>query len=192
MIRGVIHVGAHVANEADVYEGIKDVLWVEANPEVFGELQTNVRAHGHRTALALLSETSGQCLEFHVMSGDKGSSSVHKPTRHLEQYPHITETHTIPIRTTTLDDLIDDLGSDANMLVIDAQGHELSVLIGGQRHMEQFDIVIAEGYPVPLYEGATTSGELCDAMLRIGYSAIASHDFDLLFIKQSLVRVALT
>lgn len=188
LIRGVVHVGAHVANEAAVYEGIKDVLWVEANPNIFAQLQENVRPHGHRTALALLSDKA-EWTEFNVMSGDGGCSSARKPTKHLEYYPDITVTRTFPILSTTIDKLLDERGSDANLLVIDTQGHELDVLRGAVNHIGQFDFVIAEAYPVAMYEGGATSGELCNVMLAGGYSAIMVQECDILFVKQSMVRV---
>jgi FkbM family methyltransferase len=188
-IKGVVHVGAHVANEAAVYDGIADVLWVEANPELIATLQANVHPRGHKTALATLSDEDGKLVTFFVMSGDGGSSSVHMPTKHLELWPDIQLDRCIKTHTKRLDTLLAEKPTEANLLVIDVQGHELAVLKGSGERLRQFDIVIAEAYPQALYEGSTTLGELCAEMIMAGYVPFCSEVNDVLFVKRDHIRI---
>lgn len=190
-IKGVVHVGAHVANEAAVYDGISDVLWVEANPELIAALQANVHPRGHKTALATLSNENGKLVEFHVMSGDGGSSSVHRPTKHLELWPDIKLDHVIKTHTKRLDTLLAEKPTEANLLVIDVQGHELCVLRGAGDRLRQFDIVIAEAYPQALYDGAVTMGDLCTSMVLSGFAALAVDSADVLFIRREYLKIEL-
>src|SRR5579863_4494975 len=78
-VYGVLHCGAHLAEEARDYErhGIKRVWWVEANPAVLDEIRANLAPFpGHSLIHALIWDGDGMMMGFNVSNYDGMSSSV--------------------------------------------------------------------------------------------------------------------
>src|SRR3954451_10067274 len=64
--RGILHIGAHEgSDEAGTYKG-KNVIWIEANPELMNGLNHNIAA-SHRAFCALLGDR-GQVVDFKIAS----------------------------------------------------------------------------------------------------------------------------
>lgn len=55
---GILHMGAHRGKEAEVYQWFnKKVLWIEANPEIFEDLNNHIKYYFQQTAInALLGD----------------------------------------------------------------------------------------------------------------------------------------
>ena len=50
--KGIVHVGAHVAAEADIYDLFgKDVFWIEASPEIFSDLNKRIKHFKNQIAI---------------------------------------------------------------------------------------------------------------------------------------------
>lgn len=181
----IIHVGAHWAEDAEVYEqyGAKTVLWIEADPTTYDKL-CNVVAERkgetrHLTECALVSSSDGQELEFHRYNNDGASSSVYSTTDTFKaRFPNSFETgEVIAMQTRSLPDILAAHGIDlgqANraMLVLDVQGHEYSVLQGLGDLLQQFHLCKCEVSRIPVYDGGAQFPEL-DAHFR-------QHDFKLI------------
>ncbi len=153
-ITGILHVGAHVGQEAEVYtrSGVVDVTWVEANPEVIPRLRAHVEPLGHRVVLALVADRSGDEVDFHVTNNEM-SSSILRMGMHQQHYPDVVVTGSIRCTTTTLDDLCAQRGiAGFNMLTLDVQGAELLVLRGAQRVLAGVDYLQVEVNEIHLYE----------------------------------------
>src|SRR2546430_9855911 len=71
-IRGLIHVGAISGQERDIYYQLAlNVLWVEADPDVYRLLCANISDLPRQRAInALASDIDGAELEFHVASNE--------------------------------------------------------------------------------------------------------------------------
>ena len=59
-ITGVLHVGAHIAEEAEKYQalGVSNVWWVEANPDLIETITTNTARLCHHVINALVTDDS--------------------------------------------------------------------------------------------------------------------------------------
>lgn len=155
-VRGVIHVGAHTGQEYQDYInnfGQIDTHWFEPIPEVFEVLSQNLsdksNVHLYNFALGENEQDS----EIYVDKGNDGqSSSILKPKEHLDQFPHIIfdVKNKVKINIKKLDDI--NIG-ESNVLVLDTQGYELSVLKGARQTLNKIDYVFTEFNTVEMYEG---------------------------------------
>jgi len=185
----IVHVGAHWAEDAGAYEGYgaKTVLWIEADPDTFAKL-TAVLAERqgqtrHLTENALVSAEAGAALSFNRYNGDGSSSSVYASTdTYHTRFPHSRETgEVLHLTTRTLPDILAHHGLDIAqaskpMLVVDVQGHELSVLQGLGAGLTQFALCKCEVSRVPMFEGGAMFSDI-DAHFRRSGFELASHRY---------------
>ncbi len=166
-ITGILHVGAHEGQEAEIYarNGVTEVTWVEANPNVIPRLRAHVEPLGHRVVLALVADRSGDEVDFHITNNEQ-SSSILRMEMHQQEYPDVVVTDSIRCTTTTVDDLcaLDGIAG-FNMLALDVQGAELLALRGAQRVLEGIDYLYIEVNEIHLYEDGALLPEL-DAYLE--------------------------
>jgi len=183
----IVHVGAHWAEDAALYEkyGAKTVLWIEADPDTYAKL-TSVLAERdsptrHLAECALVSATEGEELSFHRFNGDGSSSSLHTVTDTMRaRFPGVEESgETLEMTSRTLPEILARHGIDVaqatrSMLVVDVQGHELSVLRGLGKALSAFTLCKCEVSRVPMYEGGAMFKDI-DAHFRgLGFR-LASH-----------------
>lgn len=156
IVKGIIHVGAHVGQEYQDYIdnfGQVDTHWFEPVPEIFETLSNNLKgktgAHLYNFALGEQEQDS----EIFIDKGNDGqSSSILKPKEHLDQFPHIS----FDIKNKAIINIkkLDDINiGDSNMLVLDTQGYELSVLKGSRNTLNQIDYIFTEFNTIEMYEG---------------------------------------
>ncbi len=167
---GVIHVGAHLAEEREAYEsaGVQRVVWIEANPNLIPELTR--RAAGRmatRVVQAVLSNRDGETATLHLASNGQ-SSSILAPARHLAHHPKVTFDQTVALPATTFRTLvaqeqIDLAGYD--FLNLDIQGAELLALEGFGDLVRGFRAIYSEVNTGELYRGCARLEEL-DAWLQ--------------------------
>jgi FkbM family methyltransferase len=187
----IIHVGAHWGEDAARYEGFgaKTVLWVEADPETYAKLVIEMAKRDgqtrHLTECALVSASDAGAMGFHRFSGDGASSSVHQATQGFkDRFAHVGETgEVLTIQSRTLPDILSGHGVDVSdfdrpMLVLDVQGHEMSVLQGLGDALRKFDLCKCEVSQVPMYEGGAEFGQI-DAHMKAHGFKLASHRYAL-------------
>ena len=67
-----MHLGAHRGKEAEIYNWLnKKVIWVEAIPEIFEELEININHYYNQKAVkALLGEKDVKNVDFYISNKD--------------------------------------------------------------------------------------------------------------------------
>lgn len=95
-VTGVLHLGAHLGEEADAYRAnrIERVVWIEGNPELLENLSRAVEPHGHRVVPALIGARDGEAAELHVTNNYESSSILPLGT-HREHHSEIYVTHSL-------------------------------------------------------------------------------------------------
>lgn len=150
-VTGVCHIGAHLAEEAEVY-GQVPVTFVEANPDLIPAITDKLRAFPHqRVVQACVSDRIGEA-EFHVTNNGQSSSLLPFGT-HATHHPEVTVTRTVMLPTTTLDLLAAQNRIVGNVLNMDIQGAEGLVIAGAPRFLEQIDLILCEVNMEDVYEG---------------------------------------
>ena len=157
-IQNVVHIGADRGGELPQYRnlGAKKVVWVEANPDVYGELLENLGIMNISEVESipfnqLISDTDDVSTEFNIyygpdaghLIGNKGMSSMLKA-----EYP-VSECYkgSLELNALTLDTFLErnELGFDFDMVNIDTQGAEFKVLKGASKLLEKIKYTI--GHP---------------------------------------------
>jgi FkbM family methyltransferase len=177
--RGVVHVGANLGQERRRYDrrGIS-VVWVEPIPEVFEKLQRNIAEFPRQRAIrALVSDSDGQRVSFHVTDNGGRSSSMLELTGHRDVWPNVDVARTIELETVTLPKLLEGKGIDLtgfDALVMDVQGAELLVLKGAASILDHFTWIKAELFSFDAYKGAGQRPEVDAFLAGHGFRPVAT------------------
>lgn len=195
-VQHVMHVGAHTGGEAHLYDGfgIKEVTWIEADPETHAILQQNIKPYGHRAIQALCSEKSGELVTFHKSSNEGLSSSLLSPKDHTSYFPTVKFANTIQLTTTTLSEVKKNYSLPAvDYLVLDVQGAEMMVLKGLDEEMlANINYMFLEVSSTEMYEGQALLPELKTWLEERNMICVAGCSTDLkhtnaFFVKKELV-----
>jgi FkbM family methyltransferase len=175
-INGVIHVGAHLAEERNDYQsaGVERVVWIEANPALLPFLTSmpKIEMMQERVLHCVAAEVDDKEVDFNVTNNGQ-SSSVLQLGLHSTYYPGIVVTETLKLKTTRLDTLLARNAIETaqyEMLNIDIQGAELQALQGLGEQLKLFKAVYTEVNTAEVYKGCALLSEL-DAFM-------ASHGFE--------------
>jgi FkbM family methyltransferase len=169
-VTGVLHCGAHLAEEAPDYDRAfgpdVPVWWVEGNPAVFAKITgTLVSYPNQHLVCALLADIDWGEREFHVTNYDGMSSSLLRFGTHPTFSPDTVFVNHLVLPTRTVDSLVAEHGIAANMLVMDLQGAEGLCLAGAKDLLPSLDFVMSEVNKVEVYEGCVMVDEL-DRVLK--------------------------
>lgn len=173
-VRGVVHVGAHEAQELPFYRRNfgpdVPVFWIEGDPEVYTRLCDVIEADGHSEAgNYVISDSHDELARFHRANMDQSSSLLELGT-HKDVHPEVHYVDTIEVRTTTLDNVVEthDLWK-FNFLNMDVQGAEGLVILGASRYLEGVDYIYTEVNRDELYEGCITLPDMDEALSTYGF-----------------------
>lgn len=91
----------------------------------------------------------------------QGSSSLLKPTGHLEHFTHVCFNEVIKVPTCTLDQFCEQHGiSEIAFQYWDTQGNSANIIKGGQKALSFTKYLYTEAYTVSMYDGEPTRDEL--------------------------------
>lgn len=172
---GVLHVGAHDAEESDAYKHYNwaPVIWVEMLPEKFEALKNRFSGDRENTVLhAACWDASGTELSVFRASNDQ-SSSLLAPDLHLSVYPAISFLKDARIRTSRLDSILPSTVR-FDFINFDIQGAELRALRGLGDHLEQVRWAYLEVNIRRLYKDSAIVEEVDGFMLERGFIRIAT------------------
>ena len=183
VVQGIVHAGAHFAQEAARYERLSPgtVTWIEADPVIFQILSHAVERRRHELRAehlvlhAALWDRDNVMLEFHRFSNDGASSSLFSSLpRKQEAWPEIMETgEVVSVRSSTLDTALErgrTPGASANVLVLDLQGAELHCLKGAERTLSAAQFIECEVSMEPIYDGGATFDEVDAFLTQNGFT----------------------
>lgn len=179
--KGVIHVGAHWAEEHDEYlkDGIERFVYIEPCKDAFitmvkkfstvndveyekvkHVLGISLTLNGGITLMNIACGSEKKEDVMYVSHANQGqSNSLLQPSLHLHQHPEVQFTEAEAVRVIPLDDLsINKEGYD--MLAMDVQGYEGEVLKGATETLKHIDIVYTEVNRGETYKGNALIEEL--------------------------------
>ena len=158
-VRGVVHVGANIGNERDLYaeHGLK-VIWIEPNPEVFAKLVENIRGFPDQKAInALITNEDGALSALHISNDDGYCSSILDLHQIKDALPYITFTHDISMRSSRLPTALADINlSEYDALILDTQGTELLILQSATAILGGFEYIQVEAANFGAYRNCPT------------------------------------
>ncbi len=140
-INGVIHIGAHLGQEYNLYKelNIGDMAFFEPQEKIFKELSNIIPESKHIKLfnMALGNETGS--IKMYIDSYKQQSSSILEPKKHLSQYPHIQFHNEQNVLIDRLDNIIK--SKSYNFISMDVQGYELEVLKGSNQILHNIDYI---------------------------------------------------
>lgn len=160
IIKGILHIGAHVGQEFKTYQrlGVSNVMFFEPVPTTFQKLKENV---GDKAILVntALGNMIGEIEMFTETINQGQSSSVLEPDYHLVQHPNIQFNGKQKVSITKLDNFIE-YKENYNFINIDVQGYELEVFKGGVEYLKTIDYIMTEVNRAELYKGCAKIEDL--------------------------------
>lgn len=175
---GVIHIGAHIGEEIEHYIDmqVENLIYIEANPEVMDALQRNIKKYKDKinvnTYNIAITNKRG-VFDFYVTNNFMSSSLFHLK-EHLKYYPDIYEARTIKVNAITFDDFMVENQIDKyyNILIMDTQGAELSILESSLNYLSNFDMIISEISRIEIFENGCKFTDLTKFLEEHNYVLI--------------------
>ena len=181
-ISGVIHVGANLGQEKDIYadRGL-NVIWLEPIPEVFSRLQNSLEHYPRQKAFChLITDVDNQEYTFHVSSNEGASSSVFSLAKHKEIWPDVTFTKSLELCSISLSTFVQQQQlnlENYDALVLDTQGSELLVLRGAANILRAFKFIKTEVADFESYAGGCQLSEMDTFLDAQGFQRVAKVRF---------------
>ena len=171
--KGVIHVGAHKAEENSVYVdmGIDDVIWIEGNPELYQQLKDNFHKKGNQILNYLVSDIDDKEYEFKITNNGESSSILELGT-HKEKHPHIFVSEVKALKSKTIKTICAENNINLksfNFLNLDIQGAELLALKGMGDLIKDIDYIYTEVNVDYLYENCALMDEIDSYVSQYGF-----------------------
>lgn len=179
--KGIIHLGAHLAEELDDYlsDSQKNVIWVEANPELYEGLKNRISNTNHIAFCELLSDNDDVEMRFNIAknyyNGNYQSSSVLEFGTHETHHPHIKMESTITLNSKTINTIFEKNNLDYNnydFVNLDLQGYELPVIRGFGDNISKMKYIYTEVNTGDVYKGCTKLEELDEYLLSYGFERV--------------------
>ncbi len=181
-VSGVVHVGANVGQERELYSthGLS-VVWIEPIPEVFTQLNANIRDFKNQFAFqALVTDVDDKEYEFHIANNNGASSSVFELKQHKDIWPGVDYTTTVLLKSITLATFFKKEHIDASKyqaLIMDTQGSELLVLRGSLPVLSNFKFIKTEVPDFESYEGCCQLSDINSFLIEHGYKEFSRKKF---------------
>ena len=173
LIKGVLHIGAHLCEEEEEYNklGVKNenIIWVEANEELCREIDKNDR----NIVCTLISDKIGEEKEYIFMNNSQ-SNSMLELEEHKKEHSWVYEIGRVKKCTDTIDNLflreIKEKG--INTLYMDIQGAELLALKGAEKSLDYIDIIYTEVNIKKLYKDCALIEDIDNFLFPRGFKRI--------------------
>lgn len=169
--KGVLHVGGHYGEEAEVYNGLgKPVLWVEGVSDYYKVLVENIRAYPLQKALNFFLSDSHQISAPFYVTNNEGSSSSLLKLNETNPFKGLEVSRVITIETFCLTEVIaSDEIVNYDHWIIDVQGAELSVLKGASEYLKFAKTLVIECSTYDLYSTQAHFHEIADYLSGLGF-----------------------
>jgi FkbM family methyltransferase len=201
-IKGIIHCGAHEAEEFSLYKklNISDIVWIEANPAKSDFCKKYLENEvGSIVINDAINDIDGEKIEFNITNNGE-SSSILKLKNHKNFYPQIDVVQKIEVITKRLDSIINENNLDIdkyNFINLDLQGIELRAIKSLGKYLEKIDYIYTEINKEELYEGCDIVDNIDDYLSEYGFIRIETawthaNWGDALYVKAPKIKVIVT
>jgi FkbM family methyltransferase len=169
-IKGAIHIGAHHAEEKEWYtsNNIKNVIWIEANPNYYDVIKQKV---GDDLVIISGVGSENKKIKFNISNNGQSSSVLDFGT-HSYSHPDVFYVDSIDIEIKTMETLYKDnnINMDSfNFLNMDIQGYELEALKGFGNLIENFDYIYTEVNTNEVYKGCPLLSDIDEYLSNFGF-----------------------
>lgn len=149
----------------------------EPIPNLYKDLRERVKDKRNvKTYNIALGEKSSP-VEMYVSSGgSSASSSVLKPTKHIEMFPNVAFESKIVVSMKTLNEWAEEQNvSKIDLMWLDMQGYEVNALKGADSLIRGVSVIYTELCQTELYEGLSIRGNYEPFLKDLGFNLIKIH-----------------
>ena len=159
-LNGVIQIGAHIGQEYNLYKelDIKHMAFFEPQKQIFEKLSNHISESNNIKLYNIALGNKKGSIKMYIDSYKQQSSSILKPKKHLNQYPHIEFHNEQNVGIDKLDNIIQ--SKLYNFISMDVQGYELEVLKGSKNILHNIDYIQTEVNRDELYKNCAQVNEL--------------------------------
>lgn len=150
--KGVIHIGAHMAEEIQEYIncGIKNVLYIEANYMIWDRLLNNLKEYADKINIAvyLMAISDNKKNKSFYVTSNIMSSSLYK-LNYISKKDGLEIDKIKQVKCETLDYFIEKRNidmNDYNILNIDTQGSEYDIISKADKTLKYIDYIKVETF----------------------------------------------
>lgn len=175
-IKGVIHIGAHRGEEKSWYndKNIKNVIWVEANPNYEYSIKQNV---GEDLVIISAVGEEKKTVTFNIANNGQSSSVLEFGT-HKKHHPEVSYVGKMEVQMDRMDNIIKEHNidiNDFNFINIDIQGYELQAFIGFGDLLKNFDYIYSEVNTGNVYDKCATVYDLDKYLANYNFIRVKEH-----------------
>jgi FkbM family methyltransferase len=133
--KGIIHIGANEGQEREHYKklGVKRVIWIEADPEIYKLLLSNIKKYKNNKAFNfLVSDKQKTKVQFNIANNNSNSSSILDLKEAKKLYPGLDYKKSIFLKSKNLKNIIYKKKLNLNnfeSLILDVQGAEFEMYL---------------------------------------------------------------
>jgi len=170
--QGVVHAGAHTGQELPEYHklGIDQIIFIEANPDIFKRLQKNCEPYPDVTCFnECVGDENGKEVEFKITNNDGQSSSFLELGTHKQMHPEVSFISSLKMKMIRLDTLLEGLEPEYDFLNMDLQGAEGHALKGLGTMINQFKYLYLEVNTTEVYKGCMQLAEMVIYLNQFGF-----------------------
>lgn len=193
---GILHFGAHRGKEAEVYSWFnKKVLWIEANPIIYKDLNNHINSYFSQKALNLLLGNENKIVDFFISNKDASCSSIFDlskevKNRELWKEENVKMINKMRLKMIKFDDAVKKYKIDLNNLdhwIVDLQGAEIQFLEGAKNSLSFCKSIFVEISQKNFYDnGSSLWSDLKLFLNKNGFTNMSeptSNHCDILFKK---------
>lgn len=170
---GVLHIGAHIGQEAPMYQelGMEKMIFIEANPSIYDQLVGNIAKYPQAKAIkACVSEKDGESVVFNISSNDGQSSSILELGTHKNLHPEVSYLSSLEMNTSRVDTVLRGMDmTGVRFLNIDLQGMELPALKSMGNLLYNFEYAYLEVNREQVYVGCAEIEEIDKYLSIFGF-----------------------
>jgi FkbM family methyltransferase len=195
----ILHIGAHLAEEADWYVsegwGMRETIWIEAQQGLANYLKKTLNPKFNKIICCTAWSESGVDLNFYETNNGQ-SSSILPFSQHQVLYPNIFVERKISVQTKRIDEVIPN-SFHPDFINIDVQGVELDVLHGCGELLTQTRYIYSEINKRELYQSCTLVKDLDKFLEQKHFKRIATKWYlnhgwgDALYVNTTFLRFPL-
>jgi FkbM family methyltransferase len=173
-VRGAIHVGANIGEEAGWYDqhGFSKVVWFEPNLDLIPTLQENIAKFPNQICYPCGIHDTLKEGTLHISNNGGQSSSILEFGTHSINHPSVVYVKDMTIQFRRLDELFEsELNiEEFNFLNIDTQGTELKVIKSLRGLVAKFDYIYAVVNDDQVYKNCALVTDIDRYLLPFGFT----------------------
>lgn len=179
-ITGLIHVGAHRAQELEEYVDarIYSVIWIEANPSLIPFLEERIYPYSSTMFLANFAASDVYNSDDMLnLASNEQSSSLLSLGLHQVYHPDVTYIDAVPVIQRTIDSWISANNIHRNLynaINIDVQGFELKALRGMKEQLTYIDLIECEINFLQTYDDCPLVHEIDQYLRNFGFRRLVT------------------